>query len=93
MFGDIFSDEPAAFACANNSLEDMCDLSLSEFTLLRLCGHSPTCGVRFLGLCSSHCEHGEAGSLTCETPDGDAYPQAISSYLKEMASLSLGEGC
>jgi hypothetical protein len=94
MFGDIFvSDEPAAFACADNALEDMCDLSLSEYTLFRLCGHSPTCGVRFLGLCSSRCSHGEAGALTCETPDGDAYPEAISSYLKETASLSLGEGC
>ena len=93
MFGNIFvSDEPTAFACADNLLEDMCDLNLSEYTLLRLCGHSPTCGVRFLGLCSSHCSYGEAGTPMCETPEGDAYPEAISSYLKETPSPSLGEG-
>lgn len=94
MFGDIFaSDEPAAFACTDSALEDVCDLGLSEYTLVRLCGHSPTCGVKFLGLCSSRCSHGEGGALTCEAPNGDAYPEAISSYLKESASLSLGEGC
>jgi hypothetical protein len=94
MFGNIFgADEPAAFACTDTALEDMCDLSLSEYTLLRLCGHSPTCGVRFLGLCSARCSHGEGGALTCETPDGDVYPEAVSSYVKETASLSLGEGC
>lgn len=93
MFGDIFNGgKPAAFACADTSLEDMvCDLSLSDYALLRICGQSPTCGVTFLGLCSMRCSYGDAGMPTCEAPGGDVYPEAISSYLKEMASLSLGD--
>lgn len=95
MFGNVFVWSPVpAFACIDLDLQLTCGLDLSLYSLARLCGLLPTCGVALVGLCDLVCAEGAGGGLTCDLPLGAAhYPEAIRSKVRDTDLLSLYPGC
>jgi hypothetical protein len=97
-FGNLFLPPllgllPKAYVCLDPGLDLACGAGLSLYTLERICGLSPTCGITVLGLCDLVCTYDEEGDPTCTAPLGSTYPQAIVSKLDESLFLSLWPLC
>jgi hypothetical protein len=90
-FGNVFVTGGGAYVCTDIGV-DLCDVQVSLYSLERICGLSPTCGVSLLGPCSLYCAPGSTGA-TCVGPDGNTYTEAISTTLQTTVSLSLFPGC
>lgn len=95
MFGNLFLQEGAsAYACTDASLINGCALTVSVSMLQRICGLSPTCGIKLLGPCTSSCSI-SADSLgkTCIDGSKKSYPESISSSVQGTLALSLYPLC
>jgi hypothetical protein len=90
MFGNIFLPGGGpAYACTDLALLDGCTVEASLSTIERICGLSPTCGLRLLGPCERYCRGDGPEATTCTAPGGDVYPEAISSWLMTSVALTL----
>jgi hypothetical protein len=97
-FGNIFLPPvvgllPKAYACVDPGIELSCGAGFSLYTLQRLCGLSPTCGMTLLGLCTLACTYNTDGDPTCTVPLGATYPESIATKLRESGFLSLYPLC
>jgi hypothetical protein len=94
-FGNLFLASPKAYICPDLGLNLVCGLQVSTYTLLRICGLSPTCGATVLLPCSLICSRDAAGNPTCTYPLllGPTYTEAISTKLEENVALSLYPLC
>ncbi|HTN92570.1 MAG TPA: hypothetical protein VL242_53245 [Sorangium sp.] len=111
MYGNAFLPGPiAGYACidaglspALSSLSSSCPLDINLLPLKRLCGHVPTCGVAFLGLCDLVCARDAAGDSTCHTLPlvgpllgpllGPSYTETIRTELRDSDLLPLYGSC
>ncbi|WP_437586004.1 hypothetical protein [Sorangium sp. So ce1000] len=91
MYGNAFLPGTiAGYACIDpdltgqlSSLSLSCPLDLRLLSLERLCGHVPTCGIAFLGLCDLTCVKDAAGNQTC-----DNIPLLLGSLLRPLLGSS-----
>ncbi|WP_437708256.1 hypothetical protein WMF45_29675 [Sorangium sp. So ce448] len=111
MYGNAFlSGAIAGYACIDpdltgelSALSLSCPLDLSLLSLERLCGHVPTCGIAFLGLCDLTCLEDVTGNQTCHTLPllgpllgsllGPSYSETIRSEVRDSDLLPLYNGC
>lgn len=94
VFGNLFTPTPAAYVCVDPMIELHCDgIGWSNYTLLRLCGLSPSCGITPLTLCPLYCTRDANGDPACALPLGPDYPEAISSKVTETSFISLYPLC
>ncbi|WP_437791411.1 hypothetical protein [Sorangium sp. So ce693] len=114
MYGNAFlSGTIAGYACIDpdltgelSALSLSCPLDLGLLSLERLCGHVPTCGIAFLGLCDLTCRKDAAGNQTCYPlpllgavlgpllgPRVQSYSETIQSYVRDSDLLPLYNGC
>lgn len=114
MYGNAFLSGPiAGYACIDpdlsgelSALSLSCPLDLSLLSLERLCGHVPTCGIAFLGLCDLTCVKNVAGDQTCYPlpllgavlgpllgPSVQSYSETIRSEVRDSDLLPLYNGC
>ncbi|WP_437721002.1 hypothetical protein [Sorangium sp. So ce861] len=115
MFGNAFLPGPiAGFACIDPDLTEelsrislSCPLDLNLLELDRLCGHVPTCGIAFVGLCDLACTEDASGDKTCNTLPllgpllgpvlgpilGPSYAETIRTQLRDADLLPLYPGC
>jgi hypothetical protein len=114
MYGNAFlSGTIAGYACIApdltgelSSLSLSCPLDLSLLSLERLCGHVPTCGIAFLGLCDLTCVKDAAGNQTCNNvpllgtllgpllgPSFQRYFETIRTDVRDSDLLPLYNGC
>lgn len=111
MYGNAFlSGAIAGFACIDpdlagelSGLSLSCPLDLGLLELNRLCGHVPTCGIAFLGLCDLVCTEDVAGNKTCRTLPllgsllgsllGPSFSETIQSELRDVDLLPLYPSC
>ncbi|WP_437964379.1 hypothetical protein WMF04_32290 [Sorangium sp. So ce260] len=111
MYGNAFLPGPiAGFACIDPDLTGelsrislSCPLDLSLLELDRLCGHLPTCGIAFVGLCDLACTEDAAGNKTCHTLPllgpilgpllGASFSETIQTELRDVDLLPLYPGC
>ncbi|WP_437618916.1 hypothetical protein [Sorangium sp. So ce1151] len=111
MYGNAFLPGPiAGYACIEADLSGVlsglslsCPLDTNLLTLTRLCGHVPTCGIAFLGLCDLVCAHDADGDSTCHTLPlvgpllgpllGPSYSETIRTELRDSDLLPLYGSC
>ncbi|WP_437850297.1 hypothetical protein [Sorangium sp. So ce363] len=114
MYGNAFlSGTITGYACIDpdltgelSALSLSCPLDLGLLAWERLCGHVPTCGIAFLGLCDLTCVKGAAGNQTCYPlpllgailgpllgPSVPSYSETIQSYVRDSDLLPLYNGC
>ncbi|XYH93919.1 hypothetical protein ACMHYB_39640 [Sorangium sp. So ce1128] len=111
MYGNAFLPGIiAGYACIDadlsaelSALTSSCPLDTSLLALERLCGHLPTCGIAFLGLCDLVCTRDTAGSSTCHTLPllgpilgpllGPSYSETIRTELRDTDLLALYGSC
>ncbi|WP_437893565.1 hypothetical protein [Sorangium sp. So ce124] len=111
MYGNAFlASAIAGYACIDpdlagelSALSLSCPLDLSLLARERLCGHVPTCGIAFLGLCDLTCLEDADGDQTCRTLPllgpllgsllGPSYSETIRTELRDRDLLPLYPGC
>jgi hypothetical protein len=93
-FGNLFLSGAGAYACSNvvTGLIDGCSMQISMYTLERICGLSPTCGITLLGPCGLSCT-AVPGGQTCVDPAGNSYAETIATTLQQTVVLSLYPLC
>ncbi|XXT15783.1 hypothetical protein WME94_36605 [Sorangium sp. So ce429] len=111
MYGNAFLPGAiAGYACIDADLSGVlsglslsCPLDTNLLALARLCGHLPTCGIAFVGLCNLVCTQDAAGNSTCHTLPlvgpllgpllGPSYSETIRTELRDTDILPLYGSC